>query len=466
MPNSWDSSSSSTWGFILIISVLLGSLLAGNSLKRKVPFLKQSLMPASVIGGTILIIIAAIYKAVTGDVMFDEGAFNYAGTGYLEMITYHTLALGFIASTLKITDSHLNKKRTTEIVNTGVTTVATYLIQGIVGLSITVIIASFFIDGFFGAAGMLLPFGFGQGTGQAMNYGNIYETQHNFTGGTSFGLTIAALGFLSAAFGGVIHLNVMKKKGKIKVCKETQTLNTEKVEGNNEVPMQENLDKISIQLAFIFVSYALAYAMMYLLGNAVGDGMKSTVYGFNFLLGVLCATIVKFITRFLRKKHLMNREYINNFLLTRLSNFFFDVMIVSGIAAIRLDVLEQYWGVAIILGAAGLIFTYLYNKLVAKLLFKSYTEEQFLAMYGMLTGTASTGMILLRELDPDFKTPAADNLVYQNFPAILLGLPVLFIATLCPTHPYISIAVLAGYFVALNIFLFRSFIFRKRKNKK
>ena len=141
-------------------------------------------------------------------------------------------------------------------------------------------------------------------------------------------------------------------------------------------------------------------------------------------------------------------------------------MIVSGIAAIRLDVLEQYWGVAIILGAAGLIFTYLYNKLVAKLLFKSYTEEQFLAMYGMLTGTASTGMILLRELDPDFKTPAADNLVYQNFPAILLGLPVLFIATLCPTHPYISIVVLAGYFVALNIFLFRSFIFRKRKNKK
>ena len=314
MPNSWDSSSSSTWGFILIISVLLGSLLAGNSLKRKVPFLKQSLMPASVIGGTILIIIAAIYKASTGEVMFDEGAFNYAGTSYLEMITYHTLALGFIASTLKITDSHLNKQRTKEIINTGVATVSTYLIQGIIGLSITVIIASFFIDGFFGAAGML--FGFGQGTGQAMNYGNIYETQHSFTGGTSFGLTIAAIGFLSASFGGVIHLNVMKKKGKIKVCKETHTLNTEKVEGNNEVPMQENLDKISIQLAFIFVSYALAYAMMYLLGNAVGDGMKSTVYGFNFLLGVLCATIVKFITRFLRKKHLMNREYINNFLLT------------------------------------------------------------------------------------------------------------------------------------------------------
>lgn len=44
-------------------------------------------------------------------------------------------------------------------------------------------------------------------------------------------------------------------------------------------------------------------------------------------------------------------------------------------------------------------------------------------MYGMLTGTASTGIILLREIDKDFKTPAADNLVYQNSPAIVFGFP-------------------------------------------
>ena len=37
--------------------------------------------------------------------------------------------------------------------------------------------------------------------------------------------------------------------------------------------------------------------------------------------------------------------------------------------------------------------------------------------HGMLTGTASTGVILLREIDGNFKTPAADNLVYQTFPA-------------------------------------------------
>ena len=461
MENFWDYSA---WGFIMIIALLLGSLLVGNTLKRKIPFLKNSLMPASVIGGTVLIVLAAIYKGVTGNVMFDTAMFNHNGTAYLEMITYHTLALGFVASTLKITNSHLDKKRTVEIVNSGVTTVATYLLQGIVGLGIT-IIAACFMNGFFEAAGMILPFGYGQGTGQAMNYGNIYEQDYGFVGGKSFGLTIAALGFLSASFGGVIHLNIMKKKGKIKISKDVAGLNTEKVEGNDEIPMQESLDKISIQIAFIFIAYALAYIFMYVLGLLI-PGMKSTIYGFNFLLGVLCATIVKFATRLLRKKQFMHREYINNFLLTRLSNFFFDIMIVAGIGAIRLDILEKYWGIALILGVVGLVVTYAYNRIVAKVLFKDYEEEQFLAMYGMLTGTASTGVILLREVDGDFKTPAADNLVYQNFPAILLGFPMLILATLAPKNTIVAFAIIIVYFVILNIVLFRSLIFKKRGDKK
>ena len=460
MENFWDYS---VWGFIMIVSVLLGSLLVGNTLKRKIPFLKKSLIPASVLGGTILIVIASIYKSIVGEVIFDTAIFNSHGTAYLEMITYHTLALGFIASSLKITNSHLDRKRTAEIFNSGITTVSTYLLQGIAGLIVT-IVASFVMDGFFEAAGMLLPFGFGQGTGQAMNYGNIYEQDYGFSGGKSFGLTIAALGFLCASFGGVIHLNVMKKQGKLKMPKHTQMLNNEKIEGNDEVPMQESLDKTSIQIAFIFVSYALAYLLMYLLGRLV-PSMKSTVYGFNFLLGVLCATVVKYITRLLRKKQLMHREYINNFLLTRLSNFFFDVMIVSGISAIRLDILEQYWGIAILLAISGFVVTYAYNRIVALTLFEDYVEEQFLAMYGMLTGTASTGIILLREVDGSFKTPAADNLVYQNFSAILFGFPMLILASLAPNNTLLTLVIAVLYFLILNILLFKEEISKTHSMK-
>ncbi len=451
------------WSVILLFGVLLGSLLAGNILKRKIPFLKRSLIPTSVIGGTVLIIIAAIYKAFTGEVMFDTWVFNERGTEYLEIITYHTLALGFIASAFKSGGGKMTKKRTEEIFNTGVTTVSTYLLQGVFGLAIT-IIAAIFLKEFFAAAGILLPFGYGQGTGQALNWGSIYEAENGFVGGKSFGLTIAALGFLSASFGGVIHLNIMKKRGKLRISGNKDKLNAEVVEKENEIPMQESIDKFTIQIALVFLAYLIAYFMMLGLG-ALLPGMKSTIFGFNFILGVLSAILIKSIIGLLRRTKLMSREYVNDFLMTRTGNFFFDLMVVSGIAAIRLDILEKYWGIMLILGVVGLVITYVYNRIVAKVLFPEYTEEQFLAMYGMLTGTASTGIILLREVDGDFETPAADNLVYQNFPAIVFGFPIMLLATLAPTYPVLTLGILAAFFVVMNIILFRSKIFKRRKSK-
>ena len=461
MSNFWEFS---VWSWMVLFAVLLGSLLVGNVLKKAIPFLRNSLIPTSVLAGVLLLIVASVYKAITGDVVFDTVVFGGKGTETLEIITYHTLALGFIASAFKTTNSKLTKQRTGEIINTGVTTVATYLIQGIVGLVITIIAASV-LTGFFAAAGVLLPFGYGQGTGQALNYGNLYEMDYGFVGGRSFGLTIAALGFLSASIGGVIHLNIMKKRGKLVLSKRRDgSLHTDEVESDNEIPMQESIDKFTVQVALIVVSYIGTYLLMYLLGNLL-PGMRSVIYGFNFLLGVLVGTLVKLILNFLYKKKIVKKKYTNNFLMTRACNFFFDIMVVAGIAAIRLDLLEKYWGVIAILGVVGAVITYVYNRIVAKTLFPDYYEEQFLAMYGMLTGTASTGIILLREVDGEFRTPVSDNLVYQNFPAIILGFPMLLLANLAPVKPILTLIIFVAFFLVLNIVLFRKQIFRRRKSK-
>lgn len=460
MTNFWDSN---VWNFILLLTLLLGSLMIANICKRRIPFLKNSLVPNSVLGGIIILLVEWIFKLITGKQFFDSGMFGYGGHDMLEMITYHCLALGFIASSLKTNGGKIGKKRAGEVFNTGLTTVGTYLLQGIVGMVITMVAASFILKDFFPAAGILLPFGYGQGTGQALNWGGIYESDFGFVNGRSFGLTIAALGFLSAAIGGVIHLNIQRKTGKLKLSERTDgSTHTDKIEGYNEIPMQESVDKLTVQLAFIMISYGIAYALMVGLGALI-PGMKATIYGFNFLLGVIAATIVKNISNFLYVKKLVTRKYTNNFLMTRLSNLFFDIMVVAGVAAIRLEALEQYWGIMVILGAAGLVVSFVYNRFVAKKLFPEYYEEQFMAMYGMLTGTASTGIILLREIDPEFKTPVSDNLVYQNFPAIVFGFPLMLLANLAPVNPVLTTIILATMFIAINIILFRSYIFKRRK---
>ena len=462
MGNFWDFNS---WGTLNIVAALMIGLLLANLCKRNSKLLQKSLIPTPVLAGIILLIISNVYGLITGTHLFETGVFSNAGNtglGILEIITYHALALGFIAQTLVESPRKFTKKRSIEVFNTGVTTVATYLLQGVAGMAITIVIALTVMPDLLEAAGLLLPFGYGQGSGQALNYGGIYETTHGFIGGKSFGLTIAAFGFISASIGGVIHMHIMKRRGTFVSRTANDELTPhEAVEGKGEIPMNGAIDKLTVQIAFILFVYVIAYAVMYGLGSAL-PGMKSVIYGFNFLFGVLFAVLFKFVLKAIRKTG--RRQYTNNFLLTHLSNFFFDVMIVSGIAAIRIDTLKKYFWVVLVLGVVGLIVTYLYNHYVARKLFPEYTEEQFLAMYGMLTGTASTGVMLLREADPAYETPAADNLVYQNLPAIIFGFPLMFLATMAPEQPYLVLLILFLFFVVMNLILFRSFIFKRKRN--
>ena len=152
MENFWDYK---VWGTVNLIAVLLLSLLAANTLKRSFKFLEKSLIPTSVLGGAMLLIIAAIYDLIAKTPMFETKFFAENGYNTLEIVTYHTLALGLIASTFKSSKGKLSKQRASEIFNTGVTTVSTYLLQGCVGQMLCIQISTgagngqgFSMDGF------------------------------------------------------------------------------------------------------------------------------------------------------------------------------------------------------------------------------------------------------------------------------------------------------------------------------
>ena len=466
--NFWDIGS---WSFIILLAVLFSALLLANALKRKIGFLKKTLLPSSVMGGLILLVISTVLKFTTGNYLFDLELFaigDMNGSGVLEIITYHCLAIGFIAMSLRRGEGVKGTGRGREVFNTGITTVATYLVQAAGGIVITVAL-SFFVPRLLKAAGVLLAMGFGQGTGQALNYGTIYQQDHGFSGGANFGLTIAALGFISASIVGVYHLNRLRKRGVIKGMTDegVSDLQLSDFESENEIPVSSSADKLTVQIGFVFFVYALAYGVMYLLGTLL-PGMKATVYGFNFLLGTLVAVLFKLVYNFFRKRNVISREYLNNFMLSRISGFVFDLMIVAGIAAIKIDLIAEYWYTLLILAVYGALSTYFYLKFVCKKLFPKYEQEQFLAMYGMLTGTASTGMILLREIDKNFETPVAENLVYQNLPAIVFGFPIMLLVSWAPTSDGTTYAVLGICILlclALNVLLFRSKIFKKKEKK-
>ena len=461
--NFWDSN---VWSTLLLISIILFSLLIGHQLRKLIPFLRKSLIPASVIGGTLLLILASVWKWLGGVNFFDLDIFEGVGVRSLEILTYHCLGIGFVAMALRESDKKFDKKRTAEIFDSGVITVSTYLIQAIVGLVISIVfvlLLSNMLD--FKSAGLLLPFGYGQGTGQALNYGTTYENKFGFDGGKSFGLAIAALGFISAAIGGVIYLNILRRKGKIdmNVIQEEELKITD-FHGDGEIGQSDSIDKLTIQCAIVFGTYMLSYFLMYAVG-LIGDGVKSIMYGFNFLLGTLLAVLVKFVLKKFRQANIIKHQYISNYFMNRIGGFAFDVMIVAGIAAIQVDLLKDYWLVLIIMGVVGALVTFFYIRFVSIKLFPDYKYEQFFAMYGMLTGTASTGVILLREIDPKLSSKASENIVYQSLPAIVFGFPMMLLASFAPEsdiNTYITLGILILFLVAMTIILFRRQIFKKK----
>ena len=457
-----DLSEYSIWKFLVQIGVIFIAILVANTLRRKIKFVRNSLLPASVIAGIIIFIL-----------MFIPLINEFIDKSFMEALTYHSLGLGFIALAMKSGVKSKDKNKFA-VLDTGITTVNGYLVQGIIGLGLTLVLSITIFKDLFYAAGLLLPMGYGQGTGQALNIGNVFAT-FGFTNGPSFGLAIAAIGFLVACLVGVIYLNILKRKGKLTL--QEKRIADNKLDTNiyaeDEAPLSESVDKLTIQFGFVIGIYIITYLLILglstlsvnYLGNFGVKTVKPLLWGFNFLFGSVVAIVVKIVVKKLREKKIMTHTYINSYMMNRISGLFFDVMIVAGIAAIDWQNLKGLLWPLLIICITGGIATFLYIKFVAKKIFPDYEYEMFFSMFGMLTGTASTGMILLREIDPNYETPAANNLVLQQVPAIAFGAPLLLLMSFAAesiTNSLIVFGIMLAMFIVYNIIVFRKFIFKKK----
>ena len=464
--NFWDGE---IWSFIVTMALLFGAMLLANMLRRKIRFLRRSLIPSAVLGGFLVLILDSVYKKFAGVSMFSLST--------LEALTYHGLGLGFIALAWRHLDGVKGKKARRDVFNTSTVTVGGYLVQAIIGLLITLLLS--YVLGSFAAGGLLLPMGYGQGPGQAFNWGTNYQNLYGFTNGSSFGLTVAAMGFVSACVGGVYYLNKMRlsgdKRTQIDNAEEIEDLSAEHITGSGEIPLSESMDKLTVQFGLVFLTYLAAYFSMWLLfhfllepaGGFLMNTVNPLLWGFNFLVGTAWAIFFKSVGNKLRSIGVITRVYTNNFMLNRISGLMFDIMVVASIAAIDLSAFRhrEFWLPLLLICVAGALITYFYVYRICRHLFPDYSDEMFLAMYGMLTGTASTGIILLREIDPLYRTPASHNIIYQNLWSIVLGAPMLLMMGFAARNRFMAwvcFGICIALFAFILILQFRDTLFRKK----
>ena len=449
------------WAFLVQLGLLLLFLMLGNILQRTIPLFRKCLIPSALLGGALLLVVNIVAK---------QFGFTLVDNRLMQVITYHCLAIGFASMTLK-TEKSTHKTNRAQVFEFGALQGGTYMLQAFVGLGITLIL---FLLTRYGdhvisyICGLILPLAYGQGPGNALswdiNFTNTPAAQ--FAGNGSFGLSLASIGFVVASVFGVLYINIHKKRGNLYVRKGNPS--AEVVDQTNptgdEIPDNESVDKFTIQAGFVALAYAISFGFMCLLG-VLSKFTNSIAWGFNFLWASLAAMLIKFVVNQLRKRDVMRRTYINNYQMDRISGFSFDLMIVAGVAAIEINDIKNYILPIVVLSVIGTLITYIYIRLVSKECFKGFEHEFFLMSFGTLTGTASNGMILMKEIDPGLRTPTSSLYILSNFPAMVMIAPLLFLLSFAGQSPMNAIIACAIFFVlwfAYTVFLFRRKIFKKK----
>ena len=120
------------WNWILQLGLIAGAVLLANTLRQKLPFIRKSLMPIAVLAGFLL-----LGLKYTGLVKLDGEL--------MEMLVYHGIALGFIAMSLRVPAEKAKSGGDRTGLKSGAIIVSTYLVQGVAGLAVTLLLGYTFL---------------------------------------------------------------------------------------------------------------------------------------------------------------------------------------------------------------------------------------------------------------------------------------------------------------------------------
>ena len=427
-------------------------LLAGFFIRYNVPFFQQYLIPANLLAG-----ILGLAIGMNGVELIDLTSER------LGVYVYHLLALLFIGLGLR----SARKKIGLSSVKTGIIFIITYLIQGIIGLLIALALIATFQPDLFAGIGMLPPLAFGMNPGIAYTIGQNWEA-YGFENGGIVGLTFAAAGFLAAYTTGVYMVKRGIQKGKAELIKPDSNgevhfhvPDTEQGISAGRVTTSPGvLESLSFHIGLIGGTYLLTYLLM-LAGEAAltyagAANEASTLWSFHFVFAAILALGVRKVIDLSGSS-----DYVDDVTMTRIANFFMDLMITASVAAISLTVVGDYWLSLLLISVSVVVATWLLLVKLTNTLFSGYSLERFAAIYGNMTGTLQSGLLLLRILDEKMETPVSYNLVYGSGLALVLGFPLLLLIN-APVHYFSDITsgfgivmfVMAAYLLLLLLALF------------
>lgn len=404
---------------VSVFCALCALLFVGKIVRIKMPFLQRLYLPSSVVGGLIglaLVTCLAAYLPAETAKSFDSDFVAVARKvpGFLINVIFATLFLG--AVTPKVRDVlrfAFPQLCLGQIMAWG---------QYVVGLGL----AGFVFVKCFGvppAFGNLLEMGFEGGHGTV---GGMVESFKAFgwEDGIALGFTMATAGMVLGIVLGMAMIQWAHRRGHVKqVVSFSDRADFERrgvyrqenrPEAGHQTVMCDSIDSLAWHLAVVGIAMLIGFGMLkgfQCAETALFPEARIRIFqGFPlFPLCMIGGVLLQFCAKRIKRDLLVDRGQME-----RVSGAALDFLVVSAVATIQLKVVAANWQPLLILILAGAVWSTWIVLFVAPRVFKDAWFERAIAEFGQATGVTATGLMLLRTVDPENRTPAAMSFGYKQ----------------------------------------------------
>ncbi|MCF7956806.1 MAG: sodium:glutamate symporter, partial [Phycisphaerae bacterium] len=257
----------------------------------------------------------------------------------------------------------------------------------------------------------ILPVGFEGGHGTAAGMADTFD-KLGWAAGKDFALTSATFGIMSAIVFGMALVNWAERKGytsskagtdESEIIPEGNRPEAGKLTVNSDV-----IETLSLHIAVIGIACLIGWLIkqgLIGIGDTIPAVKKSGVFH-AFPLFPLCmlgGLIVQLVDHRFNTHHLIDLGMVR-----RIQNSALDFLVVAAIATIQLKVIMSGIVPLVILVVVGIVWNVFCVVWLARRLLPDAWFERAIAEMGQSMGVTATGLLLLRIVDPEYKTNAAD----------------------------------------------------------
>lgn len=280
------------------------------------------------------------------------------------------------------------------------------------------------------SVGMLIETGFAGGHGTAAAMGEVFaHPSIGLEGGKDLGMLMATCGLVYGIISGILWINIGVRAGWVSKSQLTgNSSSTPSLKPIGQARIDgETIDPLLLQIIWLTLAFGIGLLMQtcvmesaqWLDGklaseNTLDDANRelskrltvSNVVDFPIFIYTLFGGL--FVRKLLQVIGWSDR--IDGQTINRLTSTAMDILVVAAIASLNLQAVAAMVVPFSILFLTGCVWTGVCLLVISRMLLpKDRWFQLGLINYGMSTGVTATGFVLLKMIDPDFKSGAAED---------------------------------------------------------